>query len=109
MAYGRDGYREIVERCCDLAADFGRRVKVASNFELLAPVRLNGVVFALAGAAGSAAGTAAFLARLRDDGRTFLTPTTYGGRPAVRISVTNWRTTADDVVRAWEAIEAAAA
>lgn len=102
-AYGRAGYQEIVERNCFLAHQFGERIRASAEFELLAPVRLNVVCFTLRGVV-DAGGTAAFLARLRDDGRVFMTPTTYNGRPAIRAAISNWRTTEGDLDIAWQAM-----
>lgn len=34
-----------------------------------------------------------------------LTPTVYKDIPAIRVSITNWRTTQDDVEIAWQAIQ----
>lgn len=102
-AYGRSGYAEIVERCCDHAAWLGEQIEASDDFELLAPVRLNGVCFTLAGSPDAGA-VAAFLARLRDDGTAFLTPTTYAGTPGARVSITNWRTERGDVERTWTAM-----
>jgi glutamate/tyrosine decarboxylase-like PLP-dependent enzyme len=111
-AYGREGYREIVERCCDLAGWLGERIEESKTFALLAPVRLNGLCFALlngAGAPRSAESVAGFLDRLRKDGTAFLTSTSYQGTSAVRVSISNWRTQQKDVERAWEAMERLAA
>lgn len=107
-AYGRAGYAEVVERCCRLAQWLGERIAASSTFRLLAPVRLNGVCFTLAREDGQEPSTEevrAFLDRLQADGTTFLTPTTYRGIPAARVSITNWRTELEDVERAWGAME----
>jgi len=103
MAYGRDGYRTIVERNCAQARRFGAMIEAAAEFALLAPVRLNVVCFTLAGEA-DAATAGAFLARLRDDGRVFLTPTTLHGTPALRAAFSNWRTTDADLEIAFAAL-----
>lgn len=108
MAYGRDGYREIVERTCDLAQDLGRRVADSSLFELLAPVRMNVVCFSLRENRTQTRVTD-FLAKLRDDGRLFLTPGNFNGQPGFRAALVNWRTTPDDLDLAWAALNQVAA
>ena len=102
MAYGRAGYRDIVERNCAQARRLGALVDASDAFELLAPVHMNVVCFTPAGADKETVD--AFLARLRDDGRVFLTPTVFQGRPAVRAALSNWRTEDPDVAIAWEAM-----
>ncbi|MFN8474554.1 MAG: pyridoxal-dependent decarboxylase [Anaerolineae bacterium] len=101
MAYGRGGYREIVERNCRVAATLGAWLDASPLFELLAPVRLNIACFRLSDAAlqGQArdVATARFVDRLHQDGVVFLTPTTYGGGPAIRAAVSNWSTTDVDL------------
>nr|WP_202487940.1 pyridoxal-dependent decarboxylase [Streptomyces sp. SID8354] len=95
-AYGREGHREIVDRCVDCARTLGEAVAALDGLELLAPVRLNVVCFTLAHSP-----TAERLAALADALATevFLTPTVYAGRPALRAAFSNWRTTPDDVRR----------
>ena len=105
VAYGRDGYREIVERDCRLARRLGDRLAGERRFELLAPVRLNVIAFALR---DQPERTAAFIDRLRDDGDTFVSPTQLWGRPAVRVALSNWQTTDEDVERTWRAFTSAA-
>jgi len=103
MAYGRSGYQAIVEHNCAQARRFGAMIEAAAEFALLAPVRLNVVCFTLAGEPDAAA-IGAFLARLRDDGRVFLTPTVLHGTPAMRAAFSNWRTTDADLEIAFAAL-----
>ena len=96
MAYGRDGYREMVERTVDLARALGERLAATPHFRLLAPTRLNVVCFTTA-VPLTLPQINAFLDRVRDDGRVFLTPTVYNATPGMRAALSNWQTTAVDV------------
>jgi glutamate/tyrosine decarboxylase-like PLP-dependent enzyme len=107
MAYGTHGYTEIVERNCDLAHWLGQKIGASKAFALLSPVRLNGVCFTLAmrGNSPTMNDIQRYLKLLRNSGRVFLTPTVFKGIPAMRVSVTNWRTTQADIEVAWVAIQ----
>jgi glutamate/tyrosine decarboxylase-like PLP-dependent enzyme len=112
MAYGRDGYREMVDRHCGFARALGEWIAASADFELYAPVRLNIVCFGLAarhlGAADPVVVHRALLDRLRDGGELFLTPTTLWGRAGMRAAVSNWRTTIEaDLRRVTGALTAA--
>jgi glutamate/tyrosine decarboxylase-like PLP-dependent enzyme len=105
MAYGREGYRDIIERNCDAAQYFGKLLQDSADFELLAPVRMNVVCFTLSSTEmGSVQGIRALLNAVRDDGRVFFTPTVYKGRPAMRAAVSNWLTGRDDMDVAFDAL-----
>ncbi|MGA5818088.1 pyridoxal phosphate-dependent decarboxylase family protein [Kitasatospora sp. NPDC094028] len=103
-AYGRDGHREIVERCVTGARALGEAVTATEGLRLLAPVRLNVVCFTLA-ADPTPERLAALTAELSGD--AFLTPTRYAGLPALRAAFSNWRTTEADVRRTADALAAA--
>jgi glutamate/tyrosine decarboxylase-like PLP-dependent enzyme len=103
-AYGSDGYREIVERSCLLARSLGDKIDASNLFELLAPVRLNVVCFALR----EPHLQNQFIAAVRDSGSTFLTPTVLCGKGAVRAAFSNWRTTSADLDTIWESLKMAA-
>jgi hypothetical protein len=47
--------------------------------------------------------------RVQEDGTCFVSGTMWRGSAAMRISVSNWRTTSDDVARSLEAIRRALA
>jgi glutamate/tyrosine decarboxylase-like PLP-dependent enzyme len=97
MAYGKEGHTEIVERNCAMAQKLSSWISSSSKFKLLAPVRMNVVCFTLnkEGLTGEEIKT--FLARVRDDGRTFFTPTVYNGIPAIRAAISNWLTEENDM------------
>ncbi|WP_369174735.1 aspartate aminotransferase family protein [Streptomyces sp. R28] len=103
MAYGRAGHREIVERTVALARRLGERIAGLPELSLLAPVRLNVVCFTLADEPTRERVDA--LARaVAASGEAFLTPTVYGGTPALRAAFSNWRTSEDDTDRVVAAI-----
>jgi glutamate/tyrosine decarboxylase-like PLP-dependent enzyme len=100
-AYGRAGYREMVERHLDLAQRLAARVDAAPDLERLGDVPLNIVCFRfhppryaedrlddLNRRVGAA---------LLEDGRVFFGSTTYEGRAAFRPAIVNWRTRPEDV------------
>jgi glutamate/tyrosine decarboxylase-like PLP-dependent enzyme len=100
-AYGRSGYRALVERHCDLAAHLAAAVDAAPDLERLAEVPLNVVCFRYRPAGLPEPELDDINRRLGeallDDGRVFAGATVYGGRAALRPAISNWRTTADDL------------
>ena len=105
MAYGREGHQEIVERNCACAKLFGDKIEDSREFRLLSPVRMNVVCFTFNEENPNSNAIAQFLARIRDDGRTFFTPTHYKGVPAIRAAFSNWQTTQPDVAIAFQALK----
>lgn len=99
-AYGKEGYREIVENNCDLAFALGEKMKDSKYFTLLAPVHLNVVCFTLKGNGGLKIND--FLEKLKNRGKIFLTPTVYKDISAIRVAFSNWRTTEEDLEIAWD-------
>lgn len=109
-AYGRSGYREMIERHHDLARRLGELVEEAPELELLAPVRLCVVCLRYRPAeSGPDARTEPFTeaeldelnrrlgAELNEDGRVYVGTTVYRGRVALRPAIVNWRTSAADI------------
>lgn len=103
MAYGRDGYRNIVERNCHVAKQIGDWIDRQEAFDLLGSVRLNGVVFTLRGRPRMDL-VRGYLDRLRDGGQLYLTPTIHLDVAAMRISVVNWRSDMADIAVAQQAL-----
>ncbi|MCF3109524.1 aspartate aminotransferase family protein [Niabella sp. CC-SYL272] len=98
-AYGREGYRYIIENSIQLARNFEAFIESCPQLQLLAPVRLNTVCFSLAGAAGDAGKVAAFLSALNKTGEVFMTQTQYKGQAGIRAAFVNFRTTEKDIER----------
>lgn len=94
-AYGKDGYRDIIEKSTALALHFGNAL-IENDFELLAPIRLNNVCFTLKGENNQEKVTQ-FLSDLNDTGKVFMTPTVYQNKKGIRASFVNWRTNEDDI------------
>ncbi|PWB27783.1 pyridoxal phosphate-dependent decarboxylase family protein [Flavobacterium sp. HTF] len=96
VAYGKEGFCDIIEKSTALALQFGNALIENGNFELLAPIRLNNVCFTLKGNENQDK-VAQFLTRLNDGGKVFMTPTVYQNRKGIRASFVNWRTTENDI------------
>ncbi|MAX80159.1 MAG: aspartate aminotransferase family protein [Crocinitomicaceae bacterium] len=92
-AYGKSGYRDIVDNCIAMANRLGDFIVADHRFELLAPVRLNTVCFTLSNPDDSAA----FLNQLNATGKVFMSPTVFQGKKGIRAAFVNWRTTSQDV------------
>lgn len=101
-AYGRRGYREMVERHLDLAQRVARRVDASPELERLADVPLNIVCFRVHPKGLDDEGALNELntrvgAALLEDGRIYVGTTLYSGKVAFRPAIVNWRTTDADV------------
>lgn len=104
---GRTGIAELVERCCDHAARFGELLGAERGVEILNDVVLNQVLVRFG---DDDAVTQATVRGVQEDGTCWLSGTEWQGRAAMRISVSNWQTSVEDVERSAAAIlEAAAA
>jgi len=100
-AYGRRGYRELVERHCALARYLAAAVDAAPDLERLAEVPLNVVCFRYRPPGLPESELDAVNRRLGeallDDGRVFAGTTVYNGHVGLRPAISNWRTTAADL------------
>ena len=90
---GRRGLRELVERCCDAAARFAERIAELDGVEVLNEVVLNQVLFRF----DSDEQTDEVLARVQRDSRVWMSGTSWEGRKAIRISVSNWQTGDEEI------------
>jgi glutamate/tyrosine decarboxylase-like PLP-dependent enzyme len=97
MAYGREGYRAIVENNSRLAKQLGNAIAQSEQYRLAAPVRLNTVCFTLKDDSLPPTACDTVLDILNRRGKVFMTPTVYKGIKCIRAALVNWRTTTDDV------------
>jgi glutamate/tyrosine decarboxylase-like PLP-dependent enzyme len=100
-AYGRSGYRAMVERHLDLAQHLASRVDQAPELERLAEVPLNIVCFRVQPPGAADEELDELNSRLGEallrDGRVFAGTTVYDGKVAFRPAIVNWQTTERDV------------
>jgi glutamate/tyrosine decarboxylase-like PLP-dependent enzyme len=100
-AYGRSGYRAMVERHLALAQRLADRVDATRDLERLAEVPLNIVCFRYRPAGLEEAELDDLNTRIGQallaDGRVYVGTTRYEGRVAFRPAIVNWRTTEADV------------
>jgi glutamate/tyrosine decarboxylase-like PLP-dependent enzyme len=107
-AYGRDGYRAIVERCLDNAAHLARLVEEADDAELLLPAPLNIVFFRYRPPDVAEDALDELNLRIEQeilhDGRVYVGTTRWNGVVGFRPAFVNWRTTRDDAALVLETV-----
>jgi glutamate/tyrosine decarboxylase-like PLP-dependent enzyme len=91
-ALGRQGVAELVERCCRHARRFAQGLSEAGHV-VRNEVVLNQVVVSF----GDAAMTRRVIAALQAEGTCWCGVTEWQGHTAMRISVSSWATTDEDV------------
>ena len=96
---GRSGLREMVERNCHAAKSFAERLRQA-GFTILNDVVLNQVLVEFA----SPEATRRVIAEIQSDGTCWCGGTEWHGHTAMRISISCWKTTDEDVERSVEAM-----
>jgi glutamate/tyrosine decarboxylase-like PLP-dependent enzyme len=102
-ALGRAGISRLVGGHVALARRFASGLS-AGGLDILNEVRLNQVLVAC----GDGESTGEMIAALQREGTCWCGPTTWHGRQAMRISVSNWATTEADIDRSVAAVLAAA-
>lgn len=100
---GRTGVADLVDRCSHLAARFATGVSKLPGCELLNDVVINQVLFRFA----DDEATKAVLSHVQASGEAWMGGTIWDERAAIRVSVSNWRTTEDDIDRTLAAFERA--
>lgn len=96
---GRQGVIELVERNCRQARHLAETLQSA-GYAVLNEVALNQVLVSF----GDAATTLGVVAALQEDGTSWFGSTVWQGKTAMRISVSSWATTDEDVELTLEAI-----
>jgi glutamate/tyrosine decarboxylase-like PLP-dependent enzyme len=102
---GRSGVADLVERSCARARRFADAISALPGCQVLNDVVLNQVLFRF----GEDEITNRVLAHVQASGEAWMSGTVWDGRAAIRLSVSNWRTSENDVDRAVAAFERALA
>ncbi|MFP5351310.1 MAG: pyridoxal phosphate-dependent decarboxylase family protein [Actinomycetota bacterium] len=97
---GRRGITEMIERSCANARRFADALAAEPGVEIVNDVVLNQVLVSF----GDDERTKAVIERVQADGTCWLGGTVWHGRALMRISVSSWSTTAEDVDVSVEAI-----
>ena len=100
---GRRGVADLVSRTCEHARTMAAGLQ-AAGLEVLNEVVLNQVLVR----AGTDQATLSLVDAVQADGTCWCGPTNWQGRPAMRISVSGWATTPEDVQASVTAISRAA-
>ena len=103
---GRSGVAELVDRCCEHARAFADVLGARPEVEILNDVVLNQVLVRFG---DDDELTREVVRSVQEDGTCWLGATDWQGRAAMRISVSSFRTTSEDVERSAAAILSAAA
>ena len=96
---GREGVIDLIERCCDYAKLFASNLGKA-GFTILNDVTLNQVLVSF----GDADKTNRVIKKIQDDGTLWCGGTVWKGQTAMRISVSSWMTTKEDIERCSEKV-----
>jgi glutamate/tyrosine decarboxylase-like PLP-dependent enzyme len=92
---GREGLAELVDRCCSLARRFAEQLAELDEVEIGNEVVLNQVLVSY----GSDERTDRVIDAVQRDGTCWMGGTSWRGKRYMRISVSNWSTTEEDVDR----------
>jgi glutamate/tyrosine decarboxylase-like PLP-dependent enzyme len=96
---GRRGLQELIERNCRQARLFADQLRSA-GFAVLNDVILNQVLISF----GTAEETRRIISAIQKDGTCWCGGTVWQGHAAMRISISSWATTDEDVERSADAM-----
>jgi len=107
-ALGRDGFVDLIERCCAHARHMAQRLAAGPDVEILADVVLNQVLVRFnapdRNATTGDALTRDVIRRVQEDGTCWLGGRVWHGHGCMRVSITSWNTTTADIDRSADAI-----
>jgi glutamate/tyrosine decarboxylase-like PLP-dependent enzyme len=103
---GSRGLDELVTRCCELARLLAGKLGVVHGMTILNEVVFNQVVLKLKAPAGYEAEdwTRRMALAIQTEGTCYPTPTIWRATPALRFSIVNCETSADDIARSAAAV-----
>ena len=102
---GRSGVADMIDRCCRMARRFADRLRQERSISILNDVVLNQALVRVVPSSGDAdAATREAIRLVQEERVCWLGGTRWHGMDAMRISVSNWSTTEDDVDRSVESI-----
>jgi glutamate/tyrosine decarboxylase-like PLP-dependent enzyme len=98
---GRDGVEGLVDNCCARARQIAGLLAAEEGVRILNDVVLNQVLVRFRDDDDA---TRAVVAGVQEEGTCWLSGTTWHGMAAMRISVSNWATSGEDIARSAAAI-----
>jgi len=98
---GRRGVSDLIERCCVLAALMGQKLSEEPGIEILNDIVINQVLVRFDDDDDH---TTAVIDAVKKEGTCWAGGSTWQGKAVMRISVSNWSTTATDIERSADAI-----
>lgn len=109
LSLGRHGVAELVESRCALASQMSERLRSKAHMRILNEVVLNQILvrFEPPGRDPDVC-TRELIARVQQEGTCWVGPTRWHDMDAMRISISSWSTTRDDIDRSADAIISAA-
>jgi len=99
LSLGRSGLADLIERSCRYASHFAEGLS-AAGYQILNDVVLNQVLVSF----GDGETTRKVIGALQDDGTCWCGGTVWQGHTAMRISVSSWATTENDVKQSLNAM-----
>lgn len=93
VAYGKEGFKWIVENSVHCASILKVYLETSDDFEVCGAVHLNVVCFTLK----EKSKTSEFLNMLNARGKVFMTPTVLDGQLCIRAAFVNFRTSKEDI------------